>query len=82
MGNLGKIIDATSFEWLSKVQKSPNLVTLVVAQLVGEQSLPTPEICGSNPAIGKCYLLSTVLNLYLKDENKGKRDREWPIFLK
>ena len=27
--DLGKIIVATSFEWLPKVQKSPNLVTLV-----------------------------------------------------
>ena len=31
MGNLGKIIVATSFEWLPKVQKSPNLVTLGVS---------------------------------------------------
>ena len=28
---------------------------MVVAQLV-ERSLPTPEICGSNPNIGKLYL--------------------------
>ena len=27
--DLGKIIVATSFEWLPKVQKSPNLVTLI-----------------------------------------------------
>ena len=33
----------------------------VVAQLV-ERSLLTPEICGSNPVIGKFYLLSTVSN--------------------
>ena len=30
MGNLGKIIVATSFEWLPKEQKSPNLDTLTV----------------------------------------------------
>ena len=30
VGNLGKIIVATGFEWLPKVQKSPNLVTLCV----------------------------------------------------
>ena len=30
---------------------------VVVAQLIG-QSLPTPEILGSNPVIGKSYLLS------------------------
>ena len=29
VGNLGKIIVAASFEWLPKVQKSPNLVTLM-----------------------------------------------------
>ena len=29
VGNLGKLIVATCFEWLPKVQKSPNLVTLV-----------------------------------------------------
>ena len=29
VGNLGKIIVATGFEWLPKVQKSPNLVTLL-----------------------------------------------------
>ena len=28
VGDLGKIIVATGFEWLAKVQKSPNLVTL------------------------------------------------------
>ena len=28
---LGKIIVATGFEWLPKVQKSPNLVTLVTS---------------------------------------------------
>ena len=31
VGDLGKIIVATSFEWLPKVQKSPNLVTLFIA---------------------------------------------------
>ena len=29
VGNLGKIIIAAGFEWLPKVQKSPNLVTLI-----------------------------------------------------
>ena len=29
IGNLGKIIVATGFKWLPKVQKSPNLVTQV-----------------------------------------------------
>ena len=33
---------------------------LVVEQLV-ERSLPTLEICGSNPVFGKIYELSTVL---------------------
>ena len=29
VGDLGKIIVATGFEWLPKVKKSPNLVTLL-----------------------------------------------------
>ena len=33
VGNLGKIIVATSFEWLPKVQKSPNLVALLSSWL-------------------------------------------------
>ena len=36
---------------------------VVVAKLV-EQSIPKPEIHGSNPAIDKFYFLSTILNLY------------------
>ena len=31
VGDLCKLIVATGFEWLPKVQKSPNLVTLVEA---------------------------------------------------
>ena len=34
--------------------------SVVAVQLV-ERSLPTPEIRGSNPVIGKFYLLSAVL---------------------
>ena len=55
---------------------------VVVVQLV-EQSLPIPEVRGSNPVIGKKNLyiehlfLSTV---YWKDENKEKRGQVWPIF--
>ena len=49
---------------------------VVVAQLV-EQSLPTPEVRGSNPVIGKIYLY---YQLYWKDENKEKRGRERPNF--
>ena len=40
-----------------------------------ERWLPTPEIHGSNPVIGKCYVLSTVL----KRRNWRKRGREWSI---
>ena len=89
VGDLGKIIVASGFEWLPKVQKitqsghtdlrphvarrilkTNNWVAggeVVVAQLV-EWSLLLPEVCGSNPVIGKIYiehlftcLLSTVL---------------------
>ena len=55
-----------------------------MAQLV-ECSIPIPEVHSLNPVIGKnlfilnICLLSTV---YCKHENKEKRGREWPIFLK
>ena len=39
--DLGKIIVAIGFEWLPKVQKSPNLVTLLLAiYLSTSSSLP------------------------------------------
>ena len=50
---------------------------MVVAQLV-ERSVPTPEIRGSNPVIGKLYLLSTV-SMRLK---LNKRGRDWTYFKK
>ena len=34
VGDLGKIIVATGLKWLPKVQKSPNLVTLVPARML------------------------------------------------
>ena len=46
-------------------QRLANVNSIVVAQLV-ERSLPTPEVRGLNPAIGKIYieqLLSTVLKI-------------------
>ena len=39
VGNLDKIIVATGFEWLPKVQKSPNLITLMTTH----QSAPAGE---------------------------------------
>ena len=45
---------------------------MVVAQLV-ERLLPTPDIHSLNSVISKSYLLSTVLKLISKDENKEKR---------
>ena len=50
-----------------------------MVQLV-EQLLPTQEIGGSNPIIGKIYLLSTVLkNMYWKDENNEKEAENGPF---
>ena len=40
---------------------------MVVAQLV-ERLLPTPDICGSNPNIGKFYL--PIVHLNREDRNK------------
>ena len=53
------------------------VLAVVVAQLV-ERSLPTPEIRGSNPNIGK--VLSTNCKLNRKDENKEKEAGNGPSF--
>ena len=52
---------------------------VVVAQLV-ERSLPTPEIHGSNPNIGK--ILSTNYTLNEKRRKWEKRGTEWPVLKK
>ena len=46
---------------------------MVVAQLV-EPSLPTPEVRGSNPVIGKAFISNIFVfcQLHWKDENKEK----------
>ena len=54
----------------------------VVVALLVEWSIPIPEVRGSNPVIGKKLILNIYCQLYWKDENKAKRDREWPIFRK
>ena len=46
---------------------------VVVAQLV-EWSLPTPEICGSNPVIGKILSTNCAIK-YKAEENKEKEAR-------
>ena len=46
------------------IKSGLNLWAVVVAQLV-EWSLPTPEIRGSNPSIGKC----PIVDLKRKDKN-------------
>ena len=51
---------------------------VVVAQLV-EQSLPTPEVRGLNPAIGKIYMY---YQLNWKDEIKEKEAGNGRIFNK
>ena len=48
---------------------------MAVTQLV-ERLLPTPDVCGSNPVIGKLlYLTFVYCHLYRKDENKEKEGR-------
>ena len=55
---------------------------MVVAQLA-ERSLMIQEDPGSNLVIGNFYLnIYLLLTVCRKDENKEKRGREWPIFLK
>ena len=41
--------------------------------------VPTPEVHGSNPVIGKIYIERLVSTVCRKDENKEKKGREWPI---
>ena len=46
---------------------------VVVTQL-SERSLPTPEVCSSNPVIGELlYRIFVYCQLYWKDEKKKKR---------
>ena len=53
--------------------KKQNIWAVVVAQLV-ERSLPTPEVRGLNPVIGKLlYGTFVYWQLYWKDENKQKK---------
>ena len=55
-----------------------NRKNVVVAQLV-ERSLPTPEVHGSNPVIGK-YLLTIYLLLTVLEKTKIEiKGLEWPI---
>ena len=55
VGDLGKLIVAKALKSCPKSKKSPDLVTLVVAQLKVRLHL-TPEIHSLNPVIGKFYL--------------------------
>ena len=57
-------------------------LAVVVAQLV-ERSLPTPEICGLNPGIGKFFINQIIYQVYhRKDENKEKEAGNGPSFKK
>ena len=47
VGDLGKIIVATGFEWLPKVQKSPNLVTLVRSDHFSKYAATTSQLSKS-----------------------------------
>ena len=51
---------------------------VVLAQLV-ERSIPTPEVRGSNPVIGK---ICVYYQLYWKDENKEKEAWNGPFLKK
>ena len=51
-------------------------------KLVCERSNIFPEVWGSNPVIWQNLYWTVYCQLYWKDENKEKRDREWPILKK
>ena len=48
---------------------------MVVAQLV-KRSLPTPEICSSNPFVSKFTLLSAVLKRERERERRKRKRKE------
>ena len=54
---------------------------LVVAQL-DEQSLPTPEVCGSNPVIGKIYIRYLFVSVNCIEKTKIKKETGNGPFLK
>ena len=57
-------------------------MAVVVVQLV-ERSLPTAEVRGSNPVIGKLlYRTFIYCQLYWKDENKEKEAENGPFLKK
>ena len=58
--------------------KNEQLLGSGVAQLA-ERSLPTPDVCGSNPVIGKFKKTIDLINW--KDKNNPKRGREFDILL-
>ena len=54
---------------------------MFVAELV-ERSLPIPEVCGSNPVIGKKLFIWNICLLSRNDENKEKEAGDGPFFKK
>ena len=50
---------------------------VVVAQLI-QQSLPTAEVHGSKPVIGKTIILNVHCELQYRYKHKEKKDWEWP----
>ena len=57
------------------------LVAVVVAQLV-ERSPPIPEVCSSNPLIGKIYIEHFTVNCIEKTKNKEKEAGNGQFFKK
>ena len=56
------------------------LLWAVVVALLVEMSLPIPEFCSSNPAIGNFMMNLCTVNC-LKDENKEKEVGNDPFYL-
>ena len=56
-------------------------MAVVVDQLV-ERLLPIPEVCGSNPVIGKNIYRTFTVNCTEKTKIKKKRPRMAPFFFK
>ena len=81
VGVLGKLIVAKGFKNCPKSNKSPNLVTLSVTQLIERTSSQTPVISSSNPVLSNFSnnIIGILLTVEVKKTKIHKRDREWPI---
>ena len=79
--NFTKLRNSWRRRWQRFVLQNSNQTRALGQWLWLIWSFPTPEVRGSNPVIGK-KSIERLLSTVLKDKNKEKIGREWPIFKK